>query len=192
MRASVEDNNINLDHREQQRMSEVHLKFQDDWFTNTQTFRFSSSICVTYCLITGGFAASLSDSKRYMLPIPQGMPLSVLLKLNPLLRPQTRSLRKSTGSHPAERSVYIGSRDVDKGNKEILKKNRIKVFSAHEVDWWSNWRSTMSTRRYLHIHLSFDVDVLDPSVVPSMGTVCVLKEEKMNKNFYLLKMRESA
>ncbi|OBZ69110.1 Arginase [Grifola frondosa] len=57
------------------------------------------------------------------------------------------------------RVVYIGLRDVDVAEKRILKENGIKAFSMHEVD-----------KRELPIHLSFDVDALDPSVAPSTGT----------------------
>lgn len=76
--------------------------------------------------------------------------------------------------------VYIGLRDVDAGEKKILKENNIKAFSMHEVDKYGIGKVVdmalghVNPNRDLPIHLSFDVDALDPSVAPSTGTpVCV-------------------
>ncbi|KAI6045594.1 Ureohydrolase [Pisolithus marmoratus] len=101
-----------------------------------------------------------------------GMPVSFLLELGekipeyawvkPLLRP--------------ERLVYIGLRDLDAGEKRILRENNIKAFSMHEVDKYGIGRvmdmalDHVNPNRDLPIHLSFDVDALDPSVAPSTGT----------------------
>ena len=76
----------------------------------------------------------------------------------------------------ADRLVYIGLRDVDSGEKRILKKNGIKAFSMHEVDKYGIGKvvemalDAVNPYRDLPIHLSFDVDALDPSVAPSTGT----------------------
>lgn len=101
-----------------------------------------------------------------------GMPVSFLLGLGskvpefdwikPMLKP--------------ERLVYIGLRDVDSGEKRILKENNIKAFSMHEVDKYGIGKVVemaldhVNPERKLPIHLSFDVDALDPSVAPSTGT----------------------
>ncbi|KAF9469233.1 arginase [Collybia nuda] len=101
-----------------------------------------------------------------------GMPVSFLLGigskfseyawLKPLLK--------------AERLVYIGLRDVDAGEKRILRENNIKAFSMHEVDKYGIGKvvemalNHVNPNRDLPIHLSFDVDALDPSVAPSTGT----------------------
>lgn len=72
--------------------------------------------------------------------------------------------------------VYIGLRDIDAGEKKILKDNKIKAFSMHEVDKYGIGKvvemalDTVNPNRDLPIHLSFDVDALDPSVAPSTGT----------------------
>ena len=76
----------------------------------------------------------------------------------------------------ADRLVYIGLRDLDSGEKRILKKNGIKAFSMHEVDKYGIGKvvemalDAVNPYRDLPIHLSFDVDALDPSVAPSTGT----------------------
>ncbi|KAG2071999.1 Ureohydrolase [Suillus decipiens] len=93
-----------------------------------------------------------------------GMPLSFLLKLNP------------PAPSPDSRLVYIGLRDVEKGEKEILKKHRIKAFSMHEVDRYGIGKLTLdhvNLQRDCPTHLSFDLDALDPSVAPSTGTPAV-------------------
>lgn len=75
-----------------------------------------------------------------------------------------------------ERLVYIGLRDVDAGEKRILRENNIKAFSMHEVDKYGIGRVVEMALDHVNpgrdrpIHLSFDVDALDPSVAPSTGT----------------------
>ncbi|KAK0521713.1 Arginase, catabolizes arginine to ornithine and urea [Tilletia horrida] len=76
--------------------------------------------------------------------------------------------------------VYIGLRDVDAPEKKILRENGIKAFSMHEVDRYGIGRVVDMALDYLNggvegkrerpIHLSFDVDALDPTVAPSTGT----------------------
>ncbi|KAF9566306.1 arginase [Agrocybe pediades] len=101
-----------------------------------------------------------------------GMPVSFLLGLGskveefswvkPLLKP--------------EQLVYIGLRDVDAGEKKILRDNNIKAFSMHEVDKYGIGKVVemaldhVNPNRDKPIHLSFDVDALDPTVAPSTGT----------------------
>jgi len=101
-----------------------------------------------------------------------GMPVSFLLGLGnkvpefswvkPLLKP--------------ENLVYIGLRDVDAGEKALLRDNKIKAFSMHEVDRYGIGRVVemaldhVNPNRDRPIHLSFDVDALDPTVAPSTGT----------------------
>jgi arginase len=101
-----------------------------------------------------------------------GMPVSFLLGIGskvgdfswvqPILKP--------------ERLVYIGLRDVDAGEKKILREHNIKAFSMHEVDKYGIGKVVdmaldhVNPNRDRPIHLSFDVDALDPTVAPSTGT----------------------
>ena len=88
--------------------------------------------------------------------------------------------------------VYIGLRDIDKGEKKILRENGIKAFSMHDIDKYgftsltccpksSHSRDRHGIGRVMEmalghigndtpIHLSFDVDALDPQWAPSTGT----------------------
>jgi arginase len=69
--------------------------------------------------------------------------------------------------------VYIGLRDVDAGEKKILRDNNIKCFSMHEVDKYGIGKVVEMAMAHVSpngdkpIHLSFDVDACDPSVAPS-------------------------
>ncbi|KAI9316376.1 arginase [Dichotomocladium elegans] len=75
-----------------------------------------------------------------------------------------------------QRLAYIGLRDVDDAEKKILKSMNIKAFSMHHVDKFGIGKVVemaldhVNPNRTRPIHLSFDVDALDPSVAPSTGT----------------------
>ena len=101
-----------------------------------------------------------------------GMPVSFLMGLG-------EKFSEFSWIKPAlrtDRIVYIGLRDVDAGEKRILRESGIKAFSMHEVDRYGIGRVVemaldhVNPKRDRPIHLSFDVDALDPSVAPSTGT----------------------
>ncbi|XP_008297336.1 arginase-1 [Stegastes partitus] len=75
--------------------------------------------------------------------------------------------------------VYIGLRDVDPAEHYILKMLGVKVFSISEVDRLGIARVMEETCDYLTargkkpVHLSYDVDAIDPSVTPATGTPVV-------------------
>ena len=70
--------------------------------------------------------------------------------------------------------VYIGLRDLDAGEKKILREQGIKAFSMHDIDRHGIGRVMDLALEYVGtdtpIHLSFDVDALDPMWAPSTGT----------------------
>jgi len=70
--------------------------------------------------------------------------------------------------------VYIGLRDVDRGEKKILRENGIKAFSMHDIDRYGIGKVMDMALGWIGmdtpIHLSFDVDALDPMWAPSTGT----------------------
>lgn len=70
--------------------------------------------------------------------------------------------------------VYIGLRDVDRGEKKILRDNNIKAFSMHDIDRHGIGKVMDMALGWIGrdtpIHLSFDVDALDPMWAPSTGT----------------------
>ncbi|KAI8997590.1 arginase [Pilobolus umbonatus] len=72
--------------------------------------------------------------------------------------------------------AYIGLRDIDREEKKIIKELDIKAFSMHHVDRYGIGKVVdmaldhVNPNRDCPIHLSFDVDALDPTVAPSTGT----------------------
>ena len=104
-----------------------------------------------------------------------GMPVSFLANL---VQEKIEGLEWIEPCLKPENLVYIGLRDVDKDEKEILKKFKIKAFSMHEIDRYGIGRIVDMTIEHLSkgendqspIHLSFDIDALDPSVASSTGT----------------------
>ncbi|XP_076843981.1 arginase-1 isoform X2 [Brachyhypopomus gauderio] len=79
----------------------------------------------------------------------------------------------------AEDIVYIGLRDVDPEEHYILKYLGIKTFSMTEVDSLGIAKVMEQTCDHIFskvkkpIHLSYDIDALDPSVAPATGTPVV-------------------
>jgi len=70
--------------------------------------------------------------------------------------------------------VYIGLRDVDAPEKRILRENGIRAFSMFDIDRYGIGRVMEMALAHIGadtpIHLSFDVDALDPMWAPSTGT----------------------
>uniref|UniRef100_A0A673CIL2 Arginase n=1 Tax=Sphaeramia orbicularis TaxID=375764 RepID=A0A673CIL2_9TELE len=105
-----------------------------------------------------------------------GQPMSFLLRE---LRSKTPTLPNFSWIKPcvsAKNLVYIGLRDVDPAEHFILKLLGVKAFSMTEVDQLGISRVMEQTCDYLcdkvqkPIHLSYDVDAVDPSVTPATGT----------------------
>jgi len=72
--------------------------------------------------------------------------------------------------------VYIGLRDVDSGERALLKEHGVKCFSMSDVDRlgivsvMEQALDHVNPNRDRPIHLSYDVDGNDPSVCPATGT----------------------
>ncbi|XP_072499435.1 arginase-1-like isoform X2 [Notamacropus eugenii] len=105
-----------------------------------------------------------------------GQPVSFLLKELREEIPDIPGFSWVTPCLSAKDIVYIGLRDVDPGEHRILKDLGIKYFSMTEVDKLGIAKVMEETLSYLigrkkrPIHLSYDVDGLDPSVTPATGT----------------------
>ncbi|KAF2724392.1 arginase [Polychaeton citri CBS 116435] len=69
--------------------------------------------------------------------------------------------------------VFIGLRDVDRGEKKILREHGIKAFSMHDIDRYGIGKVMDMALGWIGsdtpIHLSFDIDALDPMWAPSTG-----------------------
>jgi arginase len=101
-----------------------------------------------------------------------GMPVSFLLGIGSKI-PEFGWVKPALRT---DRIVYIGLRDVDAGEKRLLREHGIKAFSMTDVDRHGIGRvvelalDAVNPGRDRPIHLSFDVDALDPTVAPSTGT----------------------
>lgn len=100
-----------------------------------------------------------------------GMPVACLCGYGP------RELIEIGGHVPAMRAKdirQIGIRSVDEGEKRFLAEHGIEVFDMRYIDE-IGMRETMEQAlagvySETHLHVSFDVDFLDPDIAPGVGT----------------------
>ncbi|WP_460712045.1 arginase [Lysobacter terrae] len=100
-----------------------------------------------------------------------GMPVACLCGLGP------RELTHLGGSAPAidpEVIRQIGIRSVDEGEKRLVKEHGLDVYDMRYIDEVGMKRAMEEALDGLdentHLHVSFDVDFLDPSIAPGVGT----------------------
>ncbi|PZO63995.1 MAG: arginase [Pseudoxanthomonas suwonensis] len=100
-----------------------------------------------------------------------GMPVACLCGLGP------RELVELGGPGPAlrpEQIRQIGIRSVDPGEKRLVKEHGLDIYDMRYID-------EIGMRRVMeevldgvdgntHLHVSFDVDMLDPAIAPGTGT----------------------
>jgi arginase len=101
-----------------------------------------------------------------------GMPLASLLGAEPV------ELSRIGGFSPKvapEHTVLIGIRNLDEREKEIVRDSRVHVFTMKDIDR-SGIASVMEQalsiagRDTAGVHVSFDLDVCDPTIAPGVGT----------------------
>ncbi|KAI4204310.1 MAG: hypothetical protein LQ350_001290 [Teloschistes chrysophthalmus] len=103
-----------------------------------------------------------------------GMPVAFLAGLATEKRVDVFGWLQEDQKMSLKKLVYIGLRDVDRGEKKILRDHGIKAFSMHDIDKHGIGRVMEMALGHIGtdtpIHLSFDVDALDPQWAPSTGT----------------------
>jgi arginase len=100
-----------------------------------------------------------------------GMPVACLCGLGP------KSLVELSGRVPAIQPAsirQIGIRSVDQGEKRLVHEVGLEVFDMRFIDE-TGMRETLANAldtldRDTHLHVSFDVDFLDPDIAPGVGT----------------------
>ncbi|MDF1511394.1 arginase [Robertmurraya sp. DFI.2.37] len=101
-----------------------------------------------------------------------GMPLAVSIGLgHPMLT-------KIGGYQPKvkpENIVIIGARSLDEGERALIKEKGIRVYTMHEIDRLGMTKVMEESIEYLQertdgVHLSLDLDGLDPTDAPGVGT----------------------
>jgi arginase len=75
----------------------------------------------------------------------------------------------------AENIVIIGARDLDAGERELIKRINMKVYTMHEIDKLGMARVMEEAIHHVSkgtdgVHLSLDLDGLDPHDAPGVGT----------------------
>jgi len=100
-----------------------------------------------------------------------GMPVSCLCGIGP------DALVNLGGSAPALRAEEIrqvGIRSVDEGEKRLVKRHGLDVYDMRYIDEVGMKRTMEEALAGVdadtHLHVSFDVDFLDPSIAPGVGT----------------------
>jgi len=100
-----------------------------------------------------------------------GMPVACLCGLGP------RGLTHLGGSAPAIEPAQIrqvGIRSVDQGEKRLVKEYGLDIYDMRYIDEIGMKRAMEEALEGVdadtHVHVSFDVDFLDPSIAPGVGT----------------------
>ncbi|MDE3840644.1 arginase [Bacillus methanolicus] len=101
-----------------------------------------------------------------------GMPLAVSIGLG---HPMLTEIGGYSPKVKPENIVIIGARSLDEGERALIKEKGIKVFTMHEIDRLGMSKVMEETIDYLKektdgVHLSLDLDGLDPSDAPGVGT----------------------
>jgi arginase len=100
-----------------------------------------------------------------------GMPVACLCGFGP------RQLSGMSGLVPAISPKWIrqvGIRSVDPGEKRFVHEQGLEVFDMRYIDEWGMRHTMQQALAGLdadtHLHVSFDVDFLDPDIAPGVGT----------------------
>ncbi|HEX7342513.1 MAG TPA: arginase [Rhodanobacteraceae bacterium] len=100
-----------------------------------------------------------------------GMPVACLCGMGPA------ALTGMGGTTPTiDASVvrYIGIRSVDDGEKRLVHDAGLTVYDMRHIDEYGMRRTVAEALAGVdedtHLHVSFDVDYLDPSIAPGVGT----------------------
>jgi arginase len=101
-----------------------------------------------------------------------GMPLASLLG------PEPAELARIGGFSPTilpEHTVLIGIRNLDNREKELVRDSRVHVFTMKDIDRSGiaavvEQALAVAGGGTAGIHVSFDMDVCDPTIAPGVGT----------------------
>ena len=102
-----------------------------------------------------------------------GMPMAVSIGLGD---EQLVNIHTAGQKVQPENIVIIGARSVDPGERELIKEKGIKVYTMHEIDKYGMATVMQDSIAYLQsreldgVHLSLDLDGLDPLYTPGVGT----------------------
>jgi arginase len=101
-----------------------------------------------------------------------GMPVSIIAGLGP---DELTRLGSQVPMVSAERIIQVGVRSVDEIEKRLVLESKLPVYDMRQVDE-RGMRAIMERaleqagRDGAHVHVSFDVDFLDPGIAPGVPT----------------------
>lgn len=100
-----------------------------------------------------------------------GMPLGVLAGHG---HPDLVGIGSPDASVQPEDVVIVGLRSVDRQEQDLLRGAGVRAYTMKEVDAYGIARVVRQALKGLshldRVHLSFDLDVMDPEVAPGVGT----------------------
>jgi len=101
-----------------------------------------------------------------------GMPLAVSMGIG---NSELTNVLNFAPKLSPENCSIIALRSVDEKEKEIIRKLKLPVYDMPEIDKMGIHRIVVKVLKQFrekidHIHVSFDVDSVDPSVAPGVGT----------------------
>ena len=68
------------------------------------------------------------------------------------------------------RTVIVGSRSLSKEEKGFLPNPSVSIFNVYDILDIPNWKEKINEMLSENIYISIDLDVFDPSIMPSVGT----------------------
>lgn len=100
-----------------------------------------------------------------------GMPLATLTGMG---HPSLVEIGGADASVKPEDVVLIGLRSVDLEERNLLRASGVRAYTMKEIDAYGVARVVRQALKHLshldRVHLSFDLDVLDPEIAPGVGT----------------------
>ena len=100
-----------------------------------------------------------------------GMPVACLCGIGPK---ELVELGSRVPAMDAADIRQIGIRSVDSGEKKLVKENGLDIYDMRYIDEIGIKRAMEEALEGIdadtHVHVSFDVDFLDPSIAPGVGT----------------------
>jgi len=102
-----------------------------------------------------------------------GMPLAVLLGFG---APELVSIGGQTPKFDVKACAHVGARDIDPGERELIKRLGIRFFTMREIDERGlsvcmEEAIAIASRASAGFAVTFDVDALDPNDAPGSGTL---------------------
>ena len=101
-----------------------------------------------------------------------GMPVSIIAGHGP---PELTQMGPEVPIVPADRIVQLGIRSVDQVEKELVVESGMIVYDMRQIDEITMRAAVERALDYVakrggHLHVTFDVDFLDPTIAPGVPT----------------------